>query len=165
MTILRGRARMVGDDVNTDSIISSTRKRESLDPAVLKQFLFEHVDPGFAASVRSGDILVAGKNFGCGSAMEVAVTTVLGAGIPAVIAKSFSRTYYRNAINNGLLPLICDTSLIRDGDILVSDATGAIRNERSGETLRPEPLPEIMKAILSAGGLVPYMRKNGDFRL
>jgi 3-isopropylmalate/(R)-2-methylmalate dehydratase small subunit len=165
MTVLRGRARLVGDDVNTDAIISSTRKRESLDPAVLKQFLFEHVDPGFAASVLSGDILVAGKNFGCGSAMEVAVTTVLGAGIPAVIARSFSRTYYRNAINNGLLPLICDTSLIQDGDILTSDVTGAIRNERSGDTLRPEPLPAIMKAILSAGGLVPYMRQNGDFRL
>ena len=165
MTALRGRARLVGDDVNTDSIISSTRKRESLDPAVLRQFLFEHVDPAFAASVRPGDILVAGKNFGCGSAMEVAVTTVLGAGIPAVIAKSFSRTYYRNAINNGLLPLICDTSLIRDGDILASDETGAIRNERSGDTLRPEPLPEIMKAILGAGGLVPYMRQNGDFKL
>lgn len=165
MMALRGRARLVGDDVNTDAIISSTRKRESLDPAVLKRFLFEHVDASFAASVQSGDILVAGKNFGCGSAMEVAVTTVLGAGIPAVIAKSFSRTYYRNAINNGLLPLICDTGNIRDGDILVSDEMGAIRNARSGETLRPEPLPEIMKAILSAGGLVPYMRKNGDFRL
>ena len=165
MTVLRGRARLVGDDVNTDSIISSTRKRESLDPAVLKQFLFEHVDPAFAASVRPGDILVAGKNFGCGSAMEVAVTTVLGAGIPAVMARSFSRTYYRNAINNGLLPLICETGGIRDGDILVSEALGAIRNERTGETLRPEPLPPIMTAILGAGGLVPYMRQNGDFRL
>jgi len=165
MTVLRGRARLVGDDVNTDSIISSTRKRESLDPQVLKQFLFEHVDPSFAASVQPGDILVAGKNFGCGSAMEVAVTTVLGAGIPAVIAKSFARTYYRNAINNGLLPLICDTSGIQDGDILISDETGAIRNTRNGDTLRPEPLPEIMKAILGAGGLVPYMRQNGDFKL
>jgi 3-isopropylmalate/(R)-2-methylmalate dehydratase small subunit len=165
MTALRGRARLVGDDVNTDSIISSTRKRESLDPAVLRQFLFEHVDPTFAASVQPGDILVAGKNFGCGSAMEVAVTTVLGAGIPAVMARSFSRTYYRNAINNGLLPLVCDTGGIREGDILIADGTGAIRNERSGETLSPEPLPPIMLAILRAGGLVPYMRQNGDFKL
>ncbi|MCS3494810.1 3-isopropylmalate/(R)-2-methylmalate dehydratase small subunit [Bradyrhizobium japonicum] len=165
MTALRGRARLVGDDVNTDSIISSTRKRESLDPAVLRQFLFEHVDPTFAASVQPGDILVAGNNFGCGSAMEVAVTTVLGAGIPAVLARSFSRTYYRNAINNGLLPLVCETGGIREGDILISDGTGAIRNERSGETLSPEPLPPIMLAILRAGGLVPYMRQNGDFKL
>lgn len=156
---------MVGDDVNTDSIISSTRKRESLDPAVLKQFLFEHVDPSFAASLHPGDILVAGKNFGCGSAMEVAVTAVLGAGIPAVIARSFSRTYYRNAINNGLLPLVCDTGGIEEGDILISDGASAIRNERSGEILKPEPLPPIMMAILGAGGLIPYMRQNGDFKL
>ena len=66
---------------------------------------------------------------------------------------------------NGLLPLICETGGIRDGDILVSEALGAIRNERTGETLRPEPLPPIMTAILGAGGLVPYMRQNGDFRL
>ena len=162
---LEGRARVVGDDINTDYIIASTRKRDTLDEHLLKRYLLETVDPAFAASVQPGDLLVAGANFGCGSAMEVAVTTVLGAGIPAVIAKSFSRTYYRNAINNGLLPLICDTSLIRDGDILASDETGAIRNERSGDTLRPEPLPEIMKAILGAGGLVPYMRQNGDFKL
>jgi 3-isopropylmalate/(R)-2-methylmalate dehydratase small subunit len=97
--------------------------------------------------------------------MEVAVTTVLGAGIPAVMARSFSRTYYRNAINNGLLPLVCETGGIREGDILISDGTGAIRNERSGETLSPEPLPPIMLAILRAGGLVPYMRQNGDFKL
>jgi 3-isopropylmalate/(R)-2-methylmalate dehydratase small subunit len=166
MTALRGRARLFGDDVNTDSIISSSRKRESLDPAVLKQFLFEHVDPAFAASVRPGDILVAGKNFGCGSAMEVAVTTVLGAGIPAVLATSFSRTYYRNAINNGLLPLVSDTSGIREGDILSADGeSGTIHNERSGAMLTPAPLPPIMVAILGAGGLVSYMRQHGGFIL
>jgi 3-isopropylmalate/(R)-2-methylmalate dehydratase small subunit len=166
MTALRGRARLFGDDVNTDSIISSSRKRESLDPAVLKQFLFEHVDPAFAASVRPGDILVAGKNFGCGSAMEVAVTTVLGAGIPAVLATSFSRTYYRNAINNGLLPLVFDTSGIREGDILSADGeSGTIHNERSGAMLTPAPLPPIMVAILGAGGLVSYMRQRGGFIL
>lgn len=170
MTALRGQARVFGDDVNTDSIISSTRKRASLDPAVLRHFLFEHVDPAFAASVQPGDLLVAGKNFGCGSAMEVAVTTVLGAGIPAVLARSFSRTYYRNAINNGLLPLVCDTRGIREGDVLSTDLSAepgatVIVNARTGERLRPEPLPPIMHAILSMGGLVPYMRQHGDFRL
>jgi 3-isopropylmalate/(R)-2-methylmalate dehydratase small subunit len=166
MTVLRGRARIFGDDVNTDAIISSSRKRESLDPAVLKQFLFEHVDPAFAASVRPGDILVAGSNFGCGSAMEVAVTTVLGAGIPAVLAMSFSRIYYRNAINNGLLPLVCDTSDIREGDILSADSeSGTIHVERSGITLKAEALQPIMVAILGAGGLVPYMRQYGGFRI
>ena len=119
---LAGRARVFGDDVNTDYIITSRRKRESLDPQVLRQYLFEEINPKFAASIESGDFIVAGKNFGCGSAMEVAVTAVLGAGIRAVIADSFSRTYFRNAINNGLLPIVCGTARIREGDGLVIQA-------------------------------------------
>ncbi len=166
MNPLKGRARRFGDDINTDYIISSTRKRDSLDPEVLRHYLFEHVDPGFATSVAPGDLLVAGRNFGCGSAMEVAVTAVLGAGIRAVLARSFSRTYYRNAINNGLLPLICDTSRISEGDRLSIGAAGMIiENETTGETLVPETLPPIMQDILDAGGLVPYMRREGGFVL
>jgi 3-isopropylmalate/(R)-2-methylmalate dehydratase small subunit len=162
---LVGQARLFGDDVNTDYIISSTRKRESLDPQVLRHYLFEGIDPEFAGSIAPGDILVAGKNFGCGSAMEVAVTAILGAGIQAVLARSFSRTYYRNAINNGLLPLICDTARIRPGDSL-SIGGGAdmlVRNRTTGETLMPEALPPIMLEILASGGLVPYMRQHGSF--
>jgi 3-isopropylmalate/(R)-2-methylmalate dehydratase small subunit len=160
-----GRARRFGDDVNTDYIISSTRKRESLDPQVLRHFLFEGIDPALAASVRLGDVIVAGRNFGCGSAMEVAVTTVLGAGISVVMACSFSRTYYRNAINNGLLPIVCDTSTVAEGDCLLFDRSGelAVQNKTTGATLALQPLPPVMLAILSAGGLVPYMRAHGGF--
>jgi 3-isopropylmalate/(R)-2-methylmalate dehydratase small subunit len=168
---LEGRARFFGDDVNTDYIITSRRKRESLDPQVLRKYLFEEIDPKFAASVQLGDLIVAGKNFGCGSAMEVAVTAVLGAGIRAVIAQSFSRTYFRNAINNGLLPIVCDTSGIREGDRLVIQAADekgssmAVRNITTDETIATAALPKIMLDIFAAGGLVPYFREHGDFQL
>jgi 3-isopropylmalate/(R)-2-methylmalate dehydratase small subunit len=161
---MTGRARIFGDDINTDYIITSRRKRESLDPAVLRKYLFEELDPRFAATVEAGDVIVAGKNFGCGSAMEVAVTAVLGAGIRAVLARSFSRTYYRNAVNNGLLPVECDTGGIREGDRLAM-GDGEVRNLSTGVTLETAPLPEIMRQIVSAGGLAPYMKKHGDFSL
>ena len=162
---MTGRARVFGDDINTDYIITSRRKRESLDPQVLRHYLFEEIDARFAASVEPGDVIVAGRNFGCGSAMEVAVTAVLGAGIGAVVARSFSRTYYRNAVNNGLLPVVCDTGSIREGDAItvLREAHLAVRNERTGETLEAEPLPAIMWAIIEAGGLVPYFCKYGEF--
>ena len=160
---LRGRARVFGDDINTDYIITSARKRDTLDESVLKRYLLESVDPGFAATVRPGDLLVAGRNFGCGSAMEIAATVILAAGIPAVLARTFARTFYRNAINNGLLPIECDTASIREGDTLVvSFDAGAMRvvDERSGAELTGRALPPIMLDILQAGGLVAYIRRR-----
>jgi 3-isopropylmalate/(R)-2-methylmalate dehydratase small subunit len=151
VTHIEGRARVVGDHINTDYIIASTRKRDTLDEAVLTRYLLESVDPAFAATVRPGDLLVAGRNFGCGSAMEIAATVILAAGIKAVVAKSFARTFYRNAINNGLLPIEYDTSAIKEGDaISIPFDAGAI--------------PPILRAILDAGGLVPYIRRQGGFR-
>jgi 3-isopropylmalate/(R)-2-methylmalate dehydratase small subunit len=164
---MTGRARVFGDDINTDYIITSRRKRESLDPQVLRRYLFEEVDPNFAATVEPGDLIVAGKNFGCGSAMEVAVTVVLGAGIKAVLARSFSRTYFRNAVNNGLLPLIGDTSQITEGDRLVIETENglSIRNETTGLVTTAAPVPKIMMEILKCGGLVPYFQKYRDFKV
>ncbi len=164
---MTGRARVFASDINTDYIIASRRKRESLDPQVLRRYLFEELDPDFAASIEPGDLLVAGKNFGCGSAMEVAVTAVAGAGIPAVLAPSFARTYYRNAVNNGLLPVVCDTRAIHEGDRLtvLRDQGLAVRNETTGEAIAAAALPKIMWEIIEAGGLVPYFRRHGDFRV
>lgn len=163
-----GRARVLGDDVNTDYIITSKRKRETIDPHSLKRHLLETVDPGFAASVEPGDILVAGRNFGCGSAMEVAATVVLAAGIPVVVARNFARTYYRNAINNGLIPIECDTGGILEGDVLeigVSEAGSFVFDTSRDIRRTSAALPAIMLAVLDAGGLVPYMRAHGRFEV
>jgi 3-isopropylmalate/(R)-2-methylmalate dehydratase small subunit len=192
---INARARRLGDNVNTDYIISSSRKRETIDAGVLKQYLLEAVDPAFAASVRPGDVLVAGRNFGCGSAMEVAATVILASGIRAVLAQSFARAFFRNAINNGLMPIEVDTSGIREGDRLVIRAPAAPREDSesssagarasgggapralkedghvvvtvcdTGATLTAPAWPPIVRDILTSGGLVPYLRREGRFRL
>ncbi len=163
-----GRARKFGDDINTDYIISSLRKKETLEPHELKNFLFEAIDPTFAQSVQPDDLVVAGKNFGCGSAMEVAVTVMLASGIQAVLARSFARTYYRNAINNGLVPIDCDTENIREGDritVVIDGGGGAVsvRNEDTETTSIGHALAGVPMEILAAGGIVPYMREHGGF--
>ena len=160
---LEGTSRVFGDDVNTDYIISSARKRASIDASALAAFLFESIAPGFAASVEAGDILVAGRNFGCGSAMEVAATVIQAAGIRAVLAKSFSRSFYRNAINNGLLVIECETSSIREGDrlrVTLTEEAAEVLNLTRGDRLHGAPLPAIMLRILSAGGLVGFLREH-----
>jgi len=160
---LEGRVRRFGDHINTDYIIASTRKRDTLDTAVLRRYLLEAVDPAFAESVRPGDLIVAGRNFGGGSAMEIAATVILAAGIPAVLAESISRTFYRNAINNGLVPIVCDTSEMREGDrlsIQLTDRSLAVTLNESGLVIEAQPLPAIMLEILDAGGLVSYIRSR-----
>jgi 3-isopropylmalate/(R)-2-methylmalate dehydratase small subunit len=163
---LEGRARVLGEDVNTDYIISSRRKRETIDASVLKQYLLESIAPDFAGSVEPGDLIVAGANFGCGSAMEVAATVIQAAGIRAVIARSFARSFYRNAINNGLLVVPCDTSSIQEGDRLMvqpGDGVMTVRNLTSGQVVHGAPLPAIMLRILEEGGLVGFLSKYGGW--
>ncbi len=162
-----GLARVVGDNINTDYIISSRRKRDNQDAKVMAKYFMEDLDPTFAGRVSPGDILVAGENFGCGSAMEVAATVVVSLGIPAIVAKSFSRTYFRNGINNGILLACCDTSGIRPDDTLtVKSENGRIRvtNHRAGETLDAGSLPPELMDIVMAGGIVEYMKLHGGQR-
>jgi 3-isopropylmalate/(R)-2-methylmalate dehydratase small subunit len=159
-----GRVRRVGDHVNSDYIIASKRKRDTLDESQLKRYLFETLDPSFAASVQPGDVLVAGRNFGCGSAMEVAATVLNAAGFSVVIAETFARAFYRNAVNNGLTPLLAPTSGFQEGDSIVVDvrADGAtITSARTGARVEAAALPPAMAAILEAGGIVPYVKQHG----
>ena len=152
-----GRARVFGDDVNTDYIISSSRKRKTIDPSALVPYLLEGVSPAFAASVQPGDLIVAGRNFGCGSAMEVAVTVIQAAGIRAVVARSFARSFFRNAINNGLLVVECDTSSFQEGDdvaIEVGEAAVHVHNVTRNVRLSAAPLPPIILELIARGGLL-----------
>lgn len=171
--VIEGRARRLGDDINTDYIIASSRKKHSVDPHMLRHFLLEDLDPEFAGSVRDGDILVAGHNFGCGSAMEVAVTVVLAAGIRVVVAKSFARTYWRNAVNNGLLLITANTGTGTDTDAVPEGAPLSLRLAGAQATLHVgadaahvivcEPVPDVVLTIREAGGLVPYLRQHRQF--
>jgi len=161
----QGKAHLFGDDINTDYIISSRRKRDTLDEFALAKYLMEDLDPSFAASVSSGDILVAGKNFGCGSAMEIAALVIRGAGIPVVIAKSFARTFFRNGINSGILLVTCDTDPIKPGDLVAvtsnDDSTSVSVN---GKQIFSGPaLPASMHSIIASGGLVSFMRNSQGF--
>ncbi len=164
--ILRGRAHVFGDDVNTDYIISGKYKFRTLDVEELARHCMEDVDPGFSERVRPGDFIVAGGNFGCGSSREQAPLVIKHAGVSAVLARSFARIFFRNAINKGLPAVECDTSGIRAGDELEVDlARGKVKNVTRGYTLEIVPLPAVMMDILAEGGLTDYLRKHGGFKL
>jgi len=158
---MAGRAWKFGDDVDTDAIIPG-RFLVINDPLELATHLFEGVLPGMASKVTAGDIVVGGSNFGCGSSREHAPLALVGAGISAVIAKSFARIFFRNAINVGLPLFICaDADNIKDGDALEIDMVqGAIHNLTSGGSYKTTPLPPFLREIVEAGGLVEYTRRQ-----
>ena len=154
-----GRARVFGDDINTDYIISSSRKRQTIDPSLLAPYLLEGVSATFAGSVQPGDLIVAGRNFGCGSAMEIAVTVIQAAGIGAIVARSFARSFFRNAINNGLLVIECDTSTFQEGDevsIEVGEAAVRVHNVTRQLAVDAVPLPPFIQELIARGGLVRW---------
>jgi len=136
-----------------------------VDPVQLRRYLFEDKDAGFAASIREGDILVAGRNFGGGSITELTVTAILCAGIRAIVARSFSRSYLRNALNNGLLAVCAVIDDISEGETIGLDdgAAGGVELHTPRGRVICEPLPPFMRAMLEAGGMVPYLRAHGSF--
>lgn len=165
-TVLRGRAYVFGDDVNTDYIISGKYKFKTLDMAELACHCMEDIDPDFSTKVQRGDFIVAGGNFGCGSSREQAPLVINHAGVGAVLARSFARIFFRNAINKGLPVVECDTSRIRDGDELEVDlGKGKVTDLTQGIEMKIAPLPPVMMEILSAGGLTDYLKEHGGFRL
>lgn len=160
--ILKGKAWRFGDDVDTDAIIPA-RYLNTHDPAELAKHVMEDADRDFPGKVRKGDIIAAGKNFGCGSSREHAPIAIKAAGIEAVIAKSFARIFYRNAFNIGL-PIFESAEAsesIREGDVVEVDAdSGKIRNLTLGEEYTAEVIPPFMQELIAAGGLIEWTKKK-----
>ena len=158
--ILTGRIHKFGDHIDTDVIIPSTLLG-STDPQVLGRGCFSSVHPGFSGRVQKGDLIFAGKNFGCGSSREHAPIAIKGAGIACVVAASFSRIFYRSAINIGLPIAICPAAVEHAEDGAqgsVDFAAGKI--EVAGKLFSIPPFPQQLIAILDSGGLVPFMEKR-----
>jgi len=159
---LQGKTWKFGADVDTDAIIPA-RYLNTSDPAELAAHCMEDADPTFAGRVRPGEIIVAGKNFGCGSSREHAPIAIKAAGVACVVAASFARIFYRNAFNIGL-PIFESPEAaekIQPGDEISVDAdTGVIYNLTRGEEYRAAPVPPFMQEIIAAGGLINYVSRR-----
>ena len=164
--MFKGRAFKFGDGISTDHIIPGRYAHLRSNLTELAKHVLEDADSTFASRVKKGDIIVAGSNFGLGSSREHAPLVIKMVGVSAILAKSVARIFFRNAINQGLPILICDTEKIADGDELEIDlATGIIVDITNGSQLTFEKIPEAMLRILDEGGLIPYIQKHGDFKL
>lgn len=160
---IQGKVWRVGDDINTDYIIAGKYKLSITDIDELSRHAMEGVIPEFAHRVREGDIIVAGNNFGCGSSREQAPLVLKHLGIAAVLAKSFARIFFRNAINTGLLVFQCkETDDIKEDDLLEVDLSeGFVRNLTRKKIYQGKPMPTALRETLSEGGLVKYVKKHG----
>jgi 3-isopropylmalate/(R)-2-methylmalate dehydratase small subunit len=164
--VLEGKVWKFGDSISTDLICPGRYFHLRSNLPELAKHVLEDADPAFASKMKTGDFVVAGQNFGLGSSREHAPTIIKLAGVSAVLAKSFARIFYRNAINVGLPLLECDTDRIAEGDELEVDlATGNIHNKTQNVQLESTPLPKAMLNILNDGGLLAHIQKHGDFKL
>lgn len=158
--MIKGKVWKFGDDVDTDVIIPAKYLR-SVDKTIWPKHVLEGLDPSFSAKVGRGDIIVAGRNFGCGSSREQAALAIKWAGISAVVAESFARIFFRNAINNGL-PLIEAkgiTQAVGEGDVIEIDLSSGEVRTKAG-VIRSKPLPPFLREILDCGGLVEYYKSR-----
>lgn len=156
----------VQDNVNTDYIISGRYKFRIRDPKELAKHVFEDIEESFCRRVKKGDFLVAGENFGCGSSREQAPLALKAVGLKAVIAKSFARIFYRNALNVGLYLLECNTNYIDDGDELELDMDrNILKNKSKGLNVNFKAVPPLAKKILAEGGIVQYFKKHKGLKI
>jgi 3-isopropylmalate/(R)-2-methylmalate dehydratase small subunit len=160
---MRGRAFLFGNDIDTDAIIPA-RYLNNSDPEILKKHVMEDADTEFQSKVRPGDIIVAGKNFGCGSSREHAPIAIKAAGISCVIAESFARIFLRNSFNIGL-PILISIEASRDikeGDLLeVNPDEGNIKNLSTKKNYSSNRLPDFIKELVEDGGLIEHIKKRG----
>jgi len=155
-----------GDNISTDHIIPGRFYHLRSNLEELKKHVFEDISPGFCKKVKKGDIIVGGKNFGLGSSREHAPLIIKMAGIDAIIATSFARIFYRNAINVGLAAIICNTDGINEGDSLeIRVDDGMLVNKTTGDEKSFSPLSSIMRTILNEGGLDHYIARYGGFKI
>ncbi|MFL5624030.1 MAG: 3-isopropylmalate dehydratase small subunit [Ktedonobacteraceae bacterium] len=157
---------MLGDNVNTDVIIPG-RYNVTTDRAQLARYCLCEVLPEFAQQVQVGDVVMAGHNFGCGSSREHAPAALQASGVGAIIARSFARIFYRNAVNIGLPVLVCSEAVVASADgqtIEIDLASGVIHNISTGQTFQAEPLNPFVARIVAAGGIIEYIRQEGTLR-
>ena len=157
-----GKVFRYGDNVDTDVIIPA-RYLNTSDKKELASHCMEDIDSSFVKSVQSGDIIVAGRNFGCGSSREHAPIAIKESGISCVIATTFARIFFRNSINIGLPILECEEASeeIKAGDkVSVDFSTGVIKDETTGKEYKAEPFPPFMQSLIESGGLIPYIKEN-----
>ena len=161
---IKGRVRLLGDNINTDTNCSS-KYLPGKDNAYVAQHAFEKVAPEFAAKFKAGDIMVAGKNFGINSSREQAVHVMHLMGVAAIVSHSFGRQFFRNTINNGLPALECDIAGIAEGDEIEIDlAAGKVSVPARGITRAVPVLPPAVRQILAEGGLIKFLQKYPDWK-
>ena len=166
MEIKKGKAFKFGDGISTDHIAPGRLFHLRSNLEEFSKHVLEDADPDFAKNMKKGDFVVAGNNFGLGSSREHAPQIIKLAGVGAVIAKSFARIFYRNAINIGLLLIECDTDKIDAGDELELDVQkGILKDLTKNIEIEIMPLPDVMIKLLNDGGLIEHIKKNGDFSL
>lgn len=166
MEIKRGKAFKFGDGISTDHIAPGRLFHLRSNLEEFSKHVLEDADPEFASKMQKGDFVVAGNNFGLGSSREHAPQIIKIAGVGAVIAKSFARIFYRNAINIGLLLIECDTDKIDAGDELELDVkNGILKDVTKNVEIKITPLPDVMIKLLGDGGLIEHLKKHGNFSL